>query len=424
MNASTIQSIASPTATPVRSAPPGLSEHVPYACRATLMADLPLMHYTTNALAAEGGTAFAGLRVVMLLHALGNAVAFADSLVRLGADPSKGVFFFKDYRYKNKDEVLARLQAMGFKVWPIEDCDRKLGPFLRTDGLPILYVVDGAYPAIHGLAEPDLRDRTIGVVEQTRKGIRRLQQAFGRRGPACPVISLPDSQIKSQFEPPHIARAIMDSLADLLLAVTLARMTVAVLGAGAIGGEVVTAAVARGCAVNLYDPSAQRMVIMSSRSARLCRSAAAAVADATMVIGTSGECSITPEVVTAMRNGTYVVSASSDRVELDWAYLNNAATATETIYRNPNLRDVEIGTAFTIGGTQEKKIRVLGNGMPLNFMSIGMADDSADLVMSMLLAAAHDLTTHAWDGRSGILTTAMDRIAERHRLAETYLNFI
>jgi hypothetical protein len=390
MNASTIQSIASPTATPVRSAPPGLSEHVPYACRATLMADLPLMHYTTNALAAEGGTAFAGLRVVMLLHALGNAVAFADSLVRLGADPSKGVFFFKDYRYKNKDEVLARLQAMGFKVWPIEDCDRKLGPFLRTDGLPILYVVDGAYPAIHGLAEP----------------------------------GLPDSQIKSQFEPPHIARAIMDSLADLLLAVTLARMTVAVLGAGAIGGEVVTAAVARGCAVNLYDPSAQRMVIMSSRSARLCRSAAAAVADATMVIGTSGECSITPEVVTAMRNGTYVVSASSDRVELDWAYLNNAATATETIYRNPNLRDVEIGTAFTIGGTQDKKIRVLGNGMPLNFMSIGMADDSADLVMSMLLAAAHDLTTHAWDGRSGILTTAMDRIAERHRLAETYLNFI
>lgn len=397
----------------------------PYSSLSTIMSTVPLMNFTANTLEDEADRPFKDKHFVLLLHALGNAVAFVIVLMRLGADPRKITFYYKDYQYAHRQKVLSKIDSLGITILPVETCDDTLPNRLRIDDLPIVYVVDGAYPAIAGMKHADLAARTLGVVEQTTKGIRRLRAAFGKKGPSCPVISVPDSRIKSQFEPPHIAKAVLDSVVALLPTVSPTRMKVGVLGAGAVGKEIVEAVVGRGCTARVHDPCPEKMLNMSSKSVDLCRSPQCAVKDADIVVGASGECSITPSVIAAMKNGAFIVSASSDRVELDWPYLNRIATAKKPLFRDENVaeHDVPIGTTFTIG-TQEKKIKVLGDGMPLNFMSIGMADDSADLVMSLLLLAAYEVATGKWKSRKGILTDAMNEIADRHRVADTYLNLI
>lgn len=397
----------------------------PYNSLSTIMSQVPLMHYTAKSIKDQSGKPFEDIHIVMLLHALGNAVALTMLLIFLGADPARITFFYKDYKYKHKQRVLAKLISLGVSVHPVEKCDAVLPGRLGTDQLPIIHIVDGAYPAIAAMKIPDFASRTIGIVEQTRKGIRRLIDAFGKRGPRCPVISIPDSNLKKNFEPPHVARAVLDSIIALLPTVSPVRMNLAVLGVGVIGKEIAEAAISRGCTVSIYDPSPEALLMMSSKSVKLCRSAACAVADAEIVIGASGECSITPDVFAAMKHGVFVVSASSDRAEIDWKYLTQASTKSEPLYRDPSVSDQDgpIGTTFTIGH-QEKKIKLIGDGMPLNFAAVGMSDDSADLIMTMLLISAYEIVSGFWKKQRGILPDAMDKIVVRHRIAESYLNLI
>ena len=372
---------------------------------------------------------FKGKRVLMLLHALSNLVAFVVAAMRCGLDPANTTVFFKDYDYgtgPQKQLVLDDLAARGLDCRPVSEAGApffdELLPGLEKSGLPLLIIEDGGHLTPRILRNPELASRTHGAVEQTTRGVRAIEEAQAELGApgTFPIVSLPASRLKQQFEPPHIADATIRAIQASLDGRCLNQMRVTILGVGAIGRPLIQSLALRGVKTTFHDRDPLVRLVSKCLPATMAETPISAVREADLVIGASGRTSITPDVIQALPHGCWIASASSEQIEVDRSYIERIASESEPICLHGE--GTPVGTRYTLRPTG-KVVYLLADGRPINFSGRGgMSDQSADLIMSLILIASLEVAAGHLAGQNGLINV-VDELAVKHELCERYLRF-
>jgi S-adenosylhomocysteine hydrolase len=386
-----------------------------------------LLHYYSNDRLLKEQQPFANKRLVLVLHFLRDLLPFVEGMVRLGLEPQNTTLFYKDYPYPQKRAVAAWLIARGFHVFPrsaIEAFLKQLAEGASERVGQLLIIEDGGFfvPAIH-TRYSDLIAHTVGAVEQTTRGIMNardtIQQLEGKPL-SLPILSVATSKLKSDFEPPYIARAIIKNIERLLPHLVFSGKKVAVLGCGNIGQQVLTWLRQNGADITVYDQDPNRRFWAQQNGIPHANTAPEAVQGKSFVIGCSGRRSVDSVVISGLAHGTYLVSASSELYEIDLEQLEQQARRKQDLQGESGQL---IGTNFILP-PNNREIHLLANGYPINFWGMdSMPEEASDLVMTLLFLAAVELARGNYR-TPGINDQAINELADEqhHNLAGTFLN--
>jgi S-adenosylhomocysteine hydrolase len=405
-----------------------------------------MMHWTKNVMRRELGQPFKGLECLFVLHYLTSLIPFVHACRELGLEPDRAVFFYKSqYRYPNRDSIRAWLQGQGYRTRPVEEIEQHVEEMERAwkpGSPPILIVEDGGYltPLLHKRNSP-LLAYTIGAVEQTTKGLRNTED-WGKdktsdknlRGLLqFPLISIPDSNIKTRIEPPLIGNEVVHAI-ETLTTFSLFGVRVALLGLGTIGMQVFEHLRAKRAIVTGYDEmDDRRKTEFSMAGGTLASSAAEAVRGKRLVIGCSGRRSVTASVLENVQHGGFVVSGSSDLVEIDIQSLEDRSITKVKF----GIKDADVvpgqlwgGTRYALAGQPIREINLLADGYPVTFWGAqGMPHEGSDLVMTVILVAAAELAARNAQRTAGdrapypneISRDAVDALDTRYQLSSQHL---
>jgi adenosylhomocysteinase len=239
-------------------------------------------------------------------------------------------------------------------------------------------------------------------VEDTMQGHWRYQ-AIGDL--ACPVLSIAESPLKA-LENRQVGRAIAYSLETILRSRFFripVETKVGILGYGGIGEATAASLTGTGARVLIYDPNPIRMARAFVEGLNTLERAAL-MREADVLIGVSGQRSITADDVTLLKDGAILASGSSKRVEIDVDGLYAAADDVTT----------DLGlTRLMIGG---KTIWLVNDGTPINFADQGVLGHVLDLVYTELYMCIRKLS----EGRCPPGLQTLDR-AEQEAIADVWL---
>lgn len=363
---------------------------------------------------------FKDKRVFFVLHFLKDLVPFVKAAERLGLEIEKSYFFYKDYPYPQREAMRKWLEGQHAVVQPRSRIRINLEELAEISSGSIeklLIVEDGGFfvPAIHR-EFPQLVPHVIGAIEQTTRGIRNAEEVGELR---LPVISVATSKLKSDYEPPYIARAVINNIRQMLPDITVSGKKTALYGCGTIGREIAQWLRANGADVTIFDPSPENKLWGIDRGFTFAESPIQAGQNKLFVIGASGNESITSEVIAGLSHGTYLLSASSELYEIDVEELQKQQIEMNPLHDESNRY---IGTDFTLP-PNNRIVHLLANGYPINFWGFeSMPEEASDLILSLILLCAAELALGNYTV-PGINSEAVNQIAKKYKVAEKFLEF-
>lgn len=217
-----------------------------------------------------------------------------------------------------------------------------------------------------------------GVVEDTMQGHWRYQAIENL---ACPVLTIAESPLKA-LENRQVGRAIAYSLETILRSVFFripVEARIGILGYGGIGEGTAASLTGMGARVSIYDPNPIRMARAFVEGLNAAdRETVLRKAD--VVLGVSGQRSVTADDVKLLKDGAILASGSSKRVEIDVEGLYAAA------------EDVTADRALTKLVIDGKTIWLLNDGTPINFADQGVLGHVLDLVYTELYMCIRKLS--------------------------------
>jgi hypothetical protein len=356
------------------------------------LGDFWLMSHICNERSRDVGRPFAGKSGVFILHFLRDLIPFCEACENLGLTLTTSTFFYKEYLYPHLSAVREWLRQKGAIVRPLADVDAFLEGLATgshdVGNRDIVVVEDGGYlvPKIVD-KYPRIASRAAGAVEQTTKGLRAAEAVAERL--TFPLLSVAGCRVKGDYEPTYIARDILFQLRRLAGLDVLGRH-VAVLGYGTIGRQVALELIRAGRAtVHVYDPDPSRTLLAREDGGMMIHDTVReAVADARVVIGTTGRQSIDATVFHSLRHGVFLISASSDQVEIDIVDLQSRAQNSLPLHSLGDGLVMRIGTKYILG---DNTINVLADGRPINFWDFeSMPRAPSDLIMTIMFLCASE----------------------------------
>jgi len=382
---------------------------------ASLSEKMPVLSYITNKIEGEP---FRDKGLLILLHFLRDLVPFMQSCRKLGASPESTKIFYKNYNYANKAEVEEYLKHEGYRIYPIEDVDATLVPLNEAKGQSTIVIEDGGIivPRLHNTDFRAICARTLGAVEQTSRGIRNDQKV---RKILFPIVSIPGSQIKDTFEPPHVARAVVNNLQKLLPTRNFSGKSALVIGFGGIGEQIALhLRDTLKMVVSVFDLDEAKLVKAQQYGFNTEEALRQGVRTKFLIVGATGETVIGRDEILAIDHNTYLVSASSEQWEFGIHDLNALSSKKEELYEDGK----KVGTRYIIRN-KENYINLIADGYPVNFWySESMPNEVSDLVMSLILLSAIEVAL-AKDMPAGIDSKITDQLTKRWKLAKIYLQY-
>jgi len=386
----------------------------------------PLLRYYSRNPDLQTARPFAGKRVLTVLHFLRDLIPFMEALFTLGAEPASTALFYKAYPYPQRRAVAEYLKDRGCTVLPAAQIQSFLGELTRLsseDLGEILAIEDGGFivPLLHRQFR-GLLACAVGAVEQTTRGIRNIRALEGDGKPiAIPVMSVAASKLKGDFEPPHVAQAVISNVTRLVPHMALRGKHVGLLGFGTIGQQLFQSLRDAGAVVTVYDRSKENQLCAHQSGANLAQTAADAARDRHFVIGASGEQSVDSSVIAVLRHNTYLVSASSEQYEIDLDELSRVSHSQCDLLGET--RRI-IGTGYVLT-PDKRQINLLANGYPVNFWGMdSMPEQASDLILTLILLSAAEVAgrTHL---TPGISDEAVNELAgeKRYNVAGKFLEF-
>ena len=383
----------------------------------------PLMSYFSHMIKEKP---LSGKRILILLHFLRDLIPFVQAMLKLGLDPSKSYFYYKKYPYPQRDAINHWLLGQGCNVRPVAEMDADLEILERQKDVSekVLIIEDGGhiYPCILE-KYPELLKRVHGCVEQTTRGRRNIEEALRkyktkhRTMPKIPILNVADAKLKEDFEPPHVADAVVRNIRNFLGDVDFRGKSVAVLGYGTIGEKLAEKLKQEGMRVTVFDPDSHKTLKVSQVGLELSNSSIDAVRDKFLVIGTSGDCSIGRNEILELSHYTHLASTSSEQYEFAISELESLSGGRSTEFAPEGK---VVGTVYRLRAG-EKEVVLLANGYPINFWGLNsMPDQASDLIMTLLLLSLVDVAIGG-SKKSGIDTNRVNEIAEEYEVAKLYL---
>jgi adenosylhomocysteinase len=217
----------------------------------------------------------------------------------------------------------------------------------------------------------------IGIIEDTNQGHWRYEET----DPPVPVYSIAQARLKN-LENRTVGEAVTFSLENIIrneFEQELNGKRVLVLGYGNIGQSVATACRGRSAEVMVYDIDSVKKI-----SARLeghtVKDREQMLEEAQIIIGTSGQCSITSEDLDHLSGETILASGTSKQVEIDVDGLVERATLVE---------EDDLWQKFELDGNG---ITLLNEGYPINFLDNSISLAMLDLIFPALFGGMLLLT--------------------------------
>ena len=256
----------------------------------------------------------------------------------------------------------------------------------------------------------------LGAVEQTTRGIRNDQKIEEL---SFPIISLPSSKLKKTFEPPHVARAVINNIQKLLPDKNFSAASVLVIGYGTVGEQI---------ALQLRDTLRMKVCVHDTDNTKLIMAQQQGfetednlrngVMRKSLIIGATGGTIVGRSEILAMEHNVYLVSASSEQWEFGISELNALSSEKSDLYSNAE----RIGTRYKIRNT-EKQVNLIADGYPINFWETeSMPNEVSDLIMSLMFISAVEVVTND-SLPPGIDCEVVNELAERYEIARIYLEY-
>jgi adenosylhomocysteinase len=361
------------------------------------LVDLPVLAYHVEQYPCKPAS------VVFVTHVLDTAVRFVE-LVSSTADIASIVAI----PYSTTVTASSKLRTRFTLLEPVTAADMMIAvsdavrtALTESAERSVIVQEIGGYCASR-IAQLARRANFGGVVEDTMQGHWRYQ-AIGDL--ACPVLSIAESPLKA-LENRQVGRAIAYSLETILRSRFFripVETKVGILGYGGIGEATAASLTGTGARVLIYDPNPIRMARAFVEGLNTLERAAL-MREADVLIGVSGQRSITADDVTLLKDGAILASGSSKRVEIDVDGLYAAADDVTT----------DLGlTRLMIGG---KTIWLVNDGTPINFADQGVLGHVLDLVYTELYMCIRKLS----EGRCPPGLQTLDR-AEQEAIADVWL---
>lgn len=247
-----------------------------------------------------------------------------------------------------------------------------LSNLIRENEAPILVAEVGGYfaPAGNSIREA-FGERFLGIVEDTESGHRRY---LAQARLDFPVISVARSTLK-ESEDRLIGESVAFSVERLIrrLGGTLKGRRVSVLGYGKIGSSCARAFAARGCEILVWDidPVARIRALADGFSSP---SRTHTLERPHIIVGASGQTSLTAEDLPLIRDWAVLASASSKQVEFAINSIDS---------RDPEMQIVPRRRA--------EPILLACNGTPVNFSDSAVVGPILQLVHGEIVAAVSAL---------------------------------
>lgn len=375
---------------------------------------MPLLNFLANQLSRDNrDKPFHGKTFIIALHFLKDLIIFLKSFEKLGLAPDKTYLFWKPYLYPHKDKIVSYLKnEKKYNIYPLDDLEGVLAT--QQDSMDNIVVLeDGGYiaPLLHQGFE-NLLEKTIGAVEQTTKGIRRDK---GIEHIAIPILNVAEAEIKTRIEAPFVADAAIHNIENLLLE-TLRGEEIALMGFGVIGSEIMKR-LRNKATITVYDPDPMRRTEARNNAAIAESEAYLAVRDKFLVIGSSGETSIDKREILSLKHKTYLVSTSSDQIEINIPVLEDLSKPETEPLKNPN-NDNMIGRSYVIR-ERDIEVRLLADGYPVNFWcSDSIPNQISDLILSVIFLSTFELVVNKSEYPNGIQN--VDKIIRKYEIAKLY----
>jgi S-adenosylhomocysteine hydrolase len=376
---------------------------------------MPVLAYLSNKV---NNQPFKGKTLLVLLHFLTDLIPFIEACKKAGVSPDNTILFYKDYLYPRKEEIKETLKRDGCKVFSVAEVDDMLREMTSKIPKPTIVIEDGGHivPRLHKTEFKELANATLGAVEQTTRGIRSDQQI---KEPLFSIISIPSSKLKNTFEPPHVARTVINNIQKLLHNINFSARKGLVIGYGSIGEQI--ALFLRDTlmmSITVYDSDPTSLVKARQQGFPAEENLVNGVTDKFMIVGATGETVIQRKEILAMDHNVHLVSASSEQWEFCISELNAVCSEKDDLVHNGE----KIGTRFKIRNT-EKYINLVADGYPINFWkSESMPNEVSDLIMSLIFVSAVKTATNS-SLQQGINSEITNKLDEEYEIGKMYLEY-
>lgn len=346
---------------------------VPCGGSVTFPVDLPVLAHHVERYPCKPAS------LVFVTHVLDTAVRFVE-LIASTADVASIVAIPYSTTGTARDKLCTQFDLLepvtaADMMFAVSDAVRTA--LARSAERTVIVQEIGGYCASR-IAQLARRANFGGVVEDTMQGHWRYQAIEDL---ACPVLTIAESPLKA-LENRQVGRAIAYSL-ETILRTRFFRIPVetriGVLGYGGIGEGTAASLAGMGARVSIYDPNPIRMARAFVEGLNP-QDRETVLREADVVIGVSGQRSITADDVALLKDGVILGSGSSKRVEIDVEGLYAAA---EDVVTDRAL------TRLMIGG---KTVWLLNDGTPINFADQGVLGHVLDLVYAELYMCIRKLS--------------------------------
>lgn len=364
---------------------------------------------------------FEGKRFIVILHFLKDLIPFMKCCEELGLNPNETVLFYKEYLYPHKESIIEFFEKEGYAVGSLESMHEILLSFqekCENNEKPLIIIEDGGYlvPKVHENDFSLLNKQVIGAVEQTTKGERRDKEVEKLN---FPVISVAGSILKNTYEPPHIARTVIQNIQALLNEINFSSKEALVIGYGSIGKKIVGQLKdTLNMIVTVHDKDNTKLIEASQETGVTVEEYSPnAVKNKFLIIGATGEASIGLRELLSMEHNVYLISASSDQVEIGLKKLESLKSSKEDMDK-----EKKIGTEYTIRG-DGKVINLIADGYPINFWANeSMPNEASDLIMTLILLSAVEIANKHVDMNNEINSEIVNDLVKNNKLDDLYLS--
>lgn len=317
--------------------------------------------------------------VVFVTHVLDTAVRFVE-LVASTADIAAVVAIPYSTTVAARDKLCTQfdlLEPVTAADMMIAVSDAVRSALTQSAERSVIVQEIGGYCASQ-IAQLARRTNFGGVVEDTMQGHWRYQ-AIGNL--ACPVLTIAESPLKA-LENRQVGRAIAYSLETILRSRFFripVETRIGVLGYGGIGEGTAASLTGIGARVSVYDPNPIRMARAFVEGLD-AQDREPVLRKSDVLIGVSGQRSISVDDVALLKDGAILGSGSSKRVEID---VDGLYAAADEVCTDSGL------TRLMIGG---KTLWLLNDGTPINFADQGVLGHVLDLVYTELYMCIRKLS--------------------------------
>lgn len=303
---------------------------------------------------------FSNVKLFAIQHLFGDTAEWLLNLARLGLD----VDIVVGIEYSAKETVMERLAAEGFEVLTpsfnkmestIKDLLRKSFKKCRTTNKRLLIAEVGGYavPVLHKHMAESARD-CIGAVEETRHGLW-LDQKIDKL--LIPIFQVAETPLK-RLESSQVGEAVATAIEIVLrgCGLSLAGLSVSVLGFGWIGASVAGAIRNRHAIVNCIDTDPIKAIEANLLGFEI--GSRETLHNADIIVGATGSTSVTKKQLLNLKDGTFLVSASSKDIEMGLSESRDKIRKTKSI--SPYVEEITLENG--------KRINLVTKGFPVNFL--------------------------------------------------------